>query len=418
MTEMLLRVAPRRLPATFLLLATMGALFGARAPAAAQAPPRTIVWRAEALQQTKNRLVAGDPSLAPALAALKTRAEDALEAGPFSVMDKERVPPSGDKHDYISFGPYWWPDPARPDGLPYIRRDGETNPESRTDSDRPRLGSFMDAVETLAVAYYFTDDEKYAEHAARLLRIWFLDPATRMNPNLNHGQAIPGRVDGRGIGIIDTRGLSTLVDALTLVSRSPHWSAADREGMRSWFRDYLEWLQTSEHGVDERDEHNNHGTWYDAQVVALALFVGEDSIARRVLEEHTKARIDAHIRADGSQPHELARTRSLSYSVMNLEGFLRLAEMGRHVGVDLWRYSAPGGGTLRAAIDYLAPYTDPQNRWDGQQITPANPIEQLPGLRMASLAYGDARYEEAIDRIPDQERVAAHRAQLLHPVSR
>src|SRR5207302_773663 len=83
---------------------------------------------------------------------------------------KRRVPPSGDKHDYVSMGPYWWPNPAKRGGLPYVRRDGERNPEMRDDYDAPRLAATTGAVTTLGLAYYFTDDEKYARRAALLLR--------------------------------------------------------------------------------------------------------------------------------------------------------------------------------------------------------------------------------------------------------
>ena len=36
---------------------------------------------------------------------------------------------AGDIHDFYSEGDYWWPDTLNPDG-PYVRRDGETNPDN------------------------------------------------------------------------------------------------------------------------------------------------------------------------------------------------------------------------------------------------------------------------------------------------
>ncbi len=62
---------------------------------------------------------------------LLNQAETALLAGPFTVTFDDLIPPSGDKHDYASMGPYWWPDPNTPDGLPYIRRDGPGLPASQ-----------------------------------------------------------------------------------------------------------------------------------------------------------------------------------------------------------------------------------------------------------------------------------------------
>lgn len=387
-------------------------------PALAQ-PPRTFALRPSALAETKQRLAAGDTLLQPALQHLLAEADAALHAGPFSVVNKTMPPPSGDKHDYLSFGPYWWPNPDTPDGLPYVRRDGETNPEARTGaSDSPRMGRMTSAVETLALAYYLTETEAYAAHAARLLRTWFLDPATRMNPHLRFGQAIPGRVDGRGIGIIDTRRLIAVVDAVGLLASSAAWTDADQTGMEAWFDAYLTWLLTSPHGLSEAGEHNNHGTWYDAQVASFALFLDKPEVAYAVLRGVRKRRLPQHIRPDGSQPHELDRTRSFDYSTMNLQGFFTLAVLGEHVDLDLWHHKPDEGGSLRQALDVLAPYADPSQTWPHRQITPRNPLRLLPLLRQAAIVYEAPEYEASIERLPDPENVAAHRVHLLYPPPR
>src|SRR5438552_2649323 len=83
------------------------------------APLRVYSLRADALARAKRRLASGDSSLRPAYDRLVREAAAALVAGPFSVMDKQRTPPSGDKHDYVSMGPDWWPDATKPGGLPY-----------------------------------------------------------------------------------------------------------------------------------------------------------------------------------------------------------------------------------------------------------------------------------------------------------
>src|SRR4051794_11113797 len=241
--------------------------------------------------------------------ALIKAAGRALEQKPVSGMDKKKVPPSGDKHDYLSQAPYWWPDPSKPDGLPYIRRDGETIPSRGTDDfDRTSLGRMIGAVSTLGQAFRETGEEKYAAHATKLLRVWFLDPATKMNPNLNYSQGIPGITEGRGIGIIDTSGLTGVVKACEWLEKSKAFTAADRKGMKAWIAAYLQWMQTSKNGREEDAAENNHGTYYDLQAVTFALYTGQRDLARRIVETAKTKRIAKQIEPDGKMPLEMART--------------------------------------------------------------------------------------------------------------
>ena len=390
----------------------------AQLPAAAtgeRTMPRVFCLDPERINETRRRVAHGDKLLQPALRRLIVEADDALKAGPFSVMDKTLTASSGDKHDYMSLGPYWWPDPSKSDGLPYIRRDGQVNPESRTDdTDRPAFGRMNSAVETLAVAWYFTGRESYAVHAASLLRTWFLDPATKMNPHLQFGQAIPGRVEGRDIGIIDTARLTRTVDSVGLIESSDAWTDEDHRRIRQWCADYLEWLRTSDHGRGEQKTRNNHATWYDAQVVSLALFTGQQELAGATLETVKHRRIDTQIQPDGSQPHELARTKSMGYSTMNLDGFFRLASMGAKAGVNLWDYESRDGRSIRKALDFLAPYADPQKKWPHRQISSYSDESLFSLLRRAAIAYVDPSYETLAAKL-DSDRIAAGRAQLLWP---
>lgn len=315
-------------------------------------------------------------------------AEKALTAGPFSVMQKERVPPSGDKHDFLTLAPYWWPDPARPGGLPYVRRDGETNPESRRGTDDAAFVPMQAAVVTLTGAYRDTHDERYAARAALLLRTWFLDPATRMNPNLDYGQGIPGRTTGRGAGIISTRHLVGIVDAARWLEPSANWPARDREGMKQWATAFATWLQTSKNGREESAAQNNHGTWYEAQLGALLLYTGQRELARGRFEQ-VKHRIASQFERDGRQPRELARTRSWSYSVMNLEGWFHLSRRAEEAGVDLWNFRTSDGRSLRTAFDYLTPFASGTARWPDAQITPFDTTPLVPLLDQAAGVWND-----------------------------
>jgi hypothetical protein len=415
------RGSRRRLPllAARLALACLAALLAAELPAG-EAPEkgglvRVFLIDGGSLAKTRQRVAAGDPALTGALASLRHEAQSALQAGPFSVMDKKSAPPSGDKHEYMSLGPYWWPDPGKPGGLPYIRRDGQVNPEGEA-FDRKPLNEMTSAVETLALAYYLTGHGPYADHAARLLRAWFLDEATRMNPHLKYGQAIPGRMEGRGTGIIDTAQLAGLVDAVGMLAGAPCWTAADQRGLEAWFRQYLAWLRESRHGRDESRAGNNHGTWYDVQVAAFALFAGEDEIARDVLEKAAARRIAAQIEPDGRQPQELARTRSFDYSTMNLRGMFELATLGQRVGVDLWHFESTDGRSIRRALDWLIPFALGEKHWSHEQLGGLQPARLAPLLRRAAAVYQEPRCERAARQLAGAD--ASDRMHLLWPEPR
>ena len=328
-----------------------------------------------------------------------SEAQEYLNIKPASVMEKSQTPPGGNKHDYMSMAPYWWPDPSKPDGLPYIRKDGERNPEIRKFTDHAAQGRMIGAVETLSLAFAITNDSKYSKKAAQLLRVWFLDNETKMNPNLNFAQYIPGINTGRGIGIIETSSYYKIVDAIGILETSDVWSQEDDQEIRKWFDEYLDWLTTGKYGKDEANEKNNHGTWYDVQVVSISLFLGKHDLAKRVLNEVKDKRIQSQITSDGKQPLELARTKSWGYSIFNLNAFFHLALLGDNIGIDLWNYQSGEGASIRKALDYLLPFAVHLEKWKYKQIEKIdlNSLHSL--LLIAKNKYDQKVYSKWIEKI-------------------
>ncbi|MFE9767234.1 alginate lyase family protein [Streptomyces sp. NPDC005808] len=352
-------------PRLGVLLAAVVTLAAVVVPSAvAQAEPKapkTAVLDGARLRQTKVRLDRGDPQLRRTLENLTARADNWLNQGPWTVVDKPRPAPSGDVHDYLSQAPYWWPSQPKtaenPWGCPYVQRDGQRNPEVDTGTDRQDVEKVFDSTYDLALAWYYTGKKQYAEKAASVLRTWFLAPGTRMNPNLNHGQFIPCKYDGRAIGIIDfSQSYTSVLDALAILDTgAPGWSKADRSEMLAWNTDLRDWLADSAFGKEEGAAKNNHGTFYDMLLAGLAYATGDRDLARQTVLDARAERIAPQIAADGSQPQELARTRSWHYSTFDLVAYTRLAAIGQHVGVNLWSYKGPDGQSLFKAVDYLLP---------------------------------------------------------------
>lgn len=368
------------------------------------------------IETVKKRLQQKDKNYLPAYEALIEKAELALTEGPFSVMDKLRTPPSGDKHDYLSMGPYWWPDTTKTDGLPYIRRDGEINPETRGENvDRPSAGKLFANVETLGWAFYFSGENKYAEKTVQLLEAWFINPETKMNPNLNFAQGIPGICEGRGIGIIDWAGINKLISPIQILDAQNQLPAKTKEQLFAWFEEYLDWLLNSENGKYEDSTLNNHATWYDAQVVGIELMLGKWEMAQTRLVEVKSRRIATQIEPDGSQPHELARTKSLGYSTMNLRGFLHLANLGEKVGVNLWDYKTDDGRSIISALDFLLPYATGEKEWTHQQLGHLDDAVESVKIvfLMAAEATGNEKYKQIALSIKNPEN---NLETLLYPL--
>jgi hypothetical protein len=340
----------------------------------------------------------------PAAKTIDAEARKALKVEVPSLITKQQTPPSGDKHDYMSQAPYFWPNPNTASGLPYIRRDGERNPEIKRFPDHDLLDKMISTTERLSLGYFVTGKHEYAVKASEILRMWFLDPRTRMNPNLEFAQAIPGTNTGRGIGIIETRGMPRVIDSVGMLAGASSWTRSDQAGVEAWFSKYLSWMIESKNGREEREAKNNHGTHYDVQVAAFALFVGNKDLAKSVLETAKAKRIAKQIEPDGKQPLELERTRSWDYSVMNLDGMISLALLGDHVGVDLWNFQTSDGRGIRKAIAFLDRYSHEKwQKWPYKQIDPIRPERYYSAVRRASQKYKDAEFQKLIASMPKGE---------------
>lgn len=268
---------------------------------------------------------------------------------------------AGGQHDYYSEGDYWWPDPKNPDG-PYIRRDGMSNP-ANFDAHRHALIRLSVQEAALAAAWKLSRDRRFAEHAARHLRAWFLDPATRMNPDLRYAQAIHGITQGRGIGIIDTIHLVEVVQSIPVLIEAGVLSTSEQEGLRAWFRDYLRWMTTSKNGIDERNAKNNHGTCWVMQAAEFARFAGDDALVQFCRDRYRTVLLPHQMAADGSFPLEVRRTKPYGYSLFNLDAMATVCQILSDKDHDLFAFRLPDGRCLKKGIEFMAPYIADKKKW-------------------------------------------------------
>ena len=359
--------------------------------------PKVFLTKGERLAEVKKRMKAGDAEAKSWLDHLLKECNKDLDIKPMSVMDKKQVPQSGNKHDYMSLAPYYWPDPANPNGA-YIRKDGERNPEIYGINDHKAVDELQKAVKLLSLAYYFSGQEVYAKKASQLLHVFFLDTATRMNPNMKFAQAIKGVNDGRGTGILDTRSFADVVSSVNLLNGSKSWTANDNEHLKAWFTEYFDWMVNSKGGKDERKAKNNHGIWFDTQILGIGLYLGKDDYVKDYLNS-TLARIDVQQELDGRQPLELVRTTSLGYSTFCLAAWFTAANIADKVGVDLWNYQTKDGKGIKKALDWLLPYALGEKEWTYPQIHPYKRAELFPLALQASAHYKEKKYEAAVEQL-------------------
>jgi Alginate lyase len=374
------------------------------------------------LESNKQHMSEPDQSLQNALWYLQTKARRYVtNTTVFSVVSKKIAAPSNDSHDYMSLARYFWPDESKPGGLPYVRIDGHVNPEIKSVPDYTMFREMIKQVQFLSLAYYYFDNETYAEKAVSHVKTWFLNKETRMNPHLQYASSIRGYDMGRAKGIIDFSVITDLLDSIAILQHSKAWVPRTSAGLRVWFASYLEWLQNSPNGNFEKTAHNNHGrlevlfynrtcidckfmscllifwinsgTYYDIQFLAISYFLGQDKIATQVAQNATANRIAEQVLATGEQYFETDRPFSWFYSIFNLRGLFQLAELAEHVRVDLWNYKTVDGKSIKAALDFLLPGAVNNSQWhfrNTQGFGASSHLVEL--LQKAYIVYNASEY--------------------------
>jgi hypothetical protein len=398
-------------------LVVMLMLVGCPAPEKTGAAPKVYTLDGEAIAAVRERARVGDPALAPALEALRIRADAALAQPVAEIAGKpqEFRAKSGDPKDYISVSKFAWPDPSSPGQ--WIMIDGRPNEEAMKNFDGPKIKAMQDRVTTLGEGWYFLGDKKYAKAAVGQLRAWFLDPETAMNPNMNFAQAIKPDENGQPWGIIDANRFPEVLDSVGMIADSGEWTVDDDAALKAWFAEFNRWLVESPLGISERAAKNNHGTFYDLILASGAAYTGDEATVREVLAAVGPVRLDGQIAPDGSTPEETRRAESAMYTLWNLKGLSDLALMGSKYGIDIWNYPDAANAKLKKAGEFLLPYAMGTAQWafGQQQMQRKGPLGYF---RAIAPVYRDPRFDEAIAvmvRGSNADEIAADRSVLLRP---
>jgi beta-galactosidase len=328
-------------------------------------------------------------------------ADTALAQEPVTITAYRAALSEGGINDFYSNGDYWWPDPAKPDGLPYIRRDGESNPKNFA-AHRQALRTMRDVVTALAAAWKLTGDAKYATKAGACLRVFFLDPRTRMNPHLKFAQAVPGRAAGRPEGIIDALHLIEVPIAVRALDGSTALSHDERAGLEDWFRELLQWMRTDPLGVAEGRAKNNHAMAYQLQVAVYADFVGDHAQTAACRKWFKEVLLPSQMAADGGFPLELARTKPYGYSIFQLDNVVTFCQALSTESDNLWEFTLADGRGVRRGVEFLYPFLADKSKWPHKpdvQAWDGWPARQAC-LLFAGLAYDKPEYLDLWQKLP------------------
>lgn len=328
----------------------------------------------------------------------------ALALPPISITDRPAPLSKGGPHDFFSMSDYFWPNPHTPDGKPFVQRDGQSYP-GNFNEHRLAMMQLRDATAALAAAYRVAGEERYAAKAAQLLQVFFVDPATRLNPNLQHAQVIVGKdTPAIGTGIIDTLHLIEVPLAIRALQGSASARPELLAQVKQWFREYLTWLRKSPKGRNEAVQANNHAVAYWLQVVAFSRLTGDEALIGEGRRQFKEAFVAVQMAPDGSFPLELKRTKPYAYSIFQLDNMATLCQLLSAPDDNLWTFETTDGRGMRKAMAYLYPFLAEKSKWPLRpdvQAWEEWPVRQS-SLLFAGLALGEESYLDLWRRLkPD-----------------
>jgi len=319
--------------------------------------------------------------------------------GPWSVMNKSVNPPTGNKHDYLSWAPYYWPNctgvgnttELQPEQVwvqcPYYNRDGMFNPDRLLVNNTGDFQAMSDAVFYNALAWVLTGSSNYSANAANYIYTWFINPATYQTPNLQYSQIHRGPQGqiGDHTGLLDFRQMAKLASGIMILrnGKSSDWTDSLNTQMMNWTTSYIGWMTTSPIAYGEWTAPNNHGTYFYNQLASLQILVGDTNGAINTTKQYFSKQYMGQIDATGEQPLEAVRTHPYHYRCYNLAAMILNAKIGDYLGLDFWNTTTTAGGNIQKAADFTM--LQKLNSTDGD-----GPIWELyPSVAAVASKYGD-----------------------------
>ncbi|MGD6778621.1 alginate lyase family protein [Sutcliffiella horikoshii] len=316
--------------------------------------PDTMLLKGDHIAGIKELVRRRNDSIMGAIDGLRKQADLLMHLNDVSVIEKSEVPQGISKNDYLSYAKYWWPNPESSNGLPYIRKDGEVNPECYSEnSDLNRLETFSNSTFLLALTAYFTGERTYASKARNLVKVWIMDPVTRQNPNFEYAQLIKGANNQRYAGLVESRRLIYVCEAIKILEHLNYLTSEEVSICKKWYSDLLDWFLTSKQGINARKSKNNIGFWTDLQKVVFAHFCDRQEIANETLSNCVLPRMEEQIDPSGKMDKELERSKPYDYVAFTLLALAELYSVSEKTELSLEAFSENEGSNFQNAHDWF-----------------------------------------------------------------
>ena len=299
-------------------------------------------------------------------------------------------------NDYISYAPYWWPNPNTSNGLPYIKKDGVWrkecilySEESYT-NDRSSLQLLVDRLTKLSLSYKKSKDQEILEYICSQIYQWFIDEDTKMNPNLNFAQTRRGISKTNSYGIIDFKDIYYFLAAIKLIEKDIiNHNKSIYDQFTYWLIEYKMWLSNSESGKKESCSANNHGTCYLLQKGSIEGFINNKDQLFNIYITANLLILNS-IDNEGKQHNELDRTLSKHYATFNLQQFINLNYLLNNSIKQSFFDNSCENNKLILAIKWLH---KERHKWKYKQI------EKMDEDRIDVLFHMAKNQSELIDKI-------------------
>lgn len=309
----------------------------------------------EALDSQPLHCWLGLAALKESIPGLKAFAANARGVPPLSVTDKPATLPGVPERQYVNAVPHWQSLAGSESAIQRGVLSGFLFPAAGDVSqnyDRARLQLMVDCVCTLALDSHLNGDQESRQHAARLVRAWFLEPATAMIPDGAFAR-LSGTESTRNVldAALDFRDFFPLMDALSLLLKAGCFTLAERQQLDAWFDAFLAWLASESAVFLQANSGRAASTWYHLLMLAMASFRGRLNVACQVFD-NLPGLLDRQFRPDGS-PRSAPSGVPLSHEhLFNLQAWANLVVITTALGRDLMAFRDSNGVALSMAFAY------------------------------------------------------------------